>query len=117
VLQISISALSTATICTDARTVTATIIDGSGVSVATGVKPRLWFKKETENDVLPATNTSASNGWKWVEATNNASPFSFTFNYSLLSSALIAGDSIQYFITAQDSATVPNVAATVVTLK
>jgi hypothetical protein len=34
----------------------------------------------------------------------------------LLSSALIAGDSIQYFITAQDSAIVPNVAATVVTL-
>ena len=110
--SISIATLSTATICTDARTVTATIIDGSGVSVAAGVKPRLWFKKETENDVFPATNTSASNGWKWVEATNNASPFNFTFNYSLLSSAIIAGDSVQYFISAQDSATTPNVAAT-----
>lgn len=44
--SISIASLSTATICTDARTVTATITDASGVSVAAGVKPRLWFKKK-----------------------------------------------------------------------
>ena len=114
--SISLATLSAATICTTNRTITATITDASGVNITPGLKPRLWFKKDTENDVLPATNTSASNGWKWVEASNNTSPFSFTFNFGLLSTPLLQGDSITYFITAQDSLTTPNVAATVVTL-
>lgn len=112
---ITLGTLSNTTICTSNRTITATITDASGVNVTPGLKPRLWFKKSIENDVLPATNTSASNGWKWVEATNNTSPFSFTFNFNLLNSPLNVGDSVSYFIVAQDSAGTPNVGASIVT--
>ena len=101
-------------ICVEAKTITATITDASGVDVAPGRKPRLWFKKATEQDALPATNNSAGNGWKYVEATNNASPFVFNFDFSLLTSPLMSGDSISYFIAAQDSASTPNVGASIV---
>lgn len=112
---ITYTALPTQTICTTSNTITATITDASGINVTPGLKPRLWFKKSTESDVLPANNTSASNGWKWVEATNNTSPFSFSFNLNLLTSTLNIGDSISYFVVAQDSAGTPNVGASVVT--
>jgi hypothetical protein len=97
------------TICTDPRTIIATIIDASGVNTSAGTKPRLWFKKASENDALPATNTSAGNGWKWVEASNAASPFTFTIDYNLLNSPVTGGDSISYFIVAQDNIASPNV--------
>lgn len=90
-------------ICTNAVTVSATIADQSGVSAATNLKPRLWFKKTSENNVLPATNTSADNGWKFVEASNSVSPFSFPIDYSLLNSPLVGNDIVEYFIVAQDS--------------
>jgi hypothetical protein len=90
-------------ICTNAVTVSATIADASGVSVATNTKPRLWFKKATENNALPATNTSADNGWKFVEASNSVSPFTFPIDYSLLTAPLVGGDLVEYFIVAQDS--------------
>ncbi|MCK6690897.1 MAG: hypothetical protein L6Q97_02215, partial [Thermoanaerobaculia bacterium] len=96
-------------ICTTPATLSATITDGTGVDANPGTKPRLWFKKSTENNVLPATNTAADNGWKYVEATNASSPFSFTLNYSLLTSAVVAGDVIEYFVIAQDLVTPPNV--------
>ncbi|MBK6523951.1 MAG: hypothetical protein IPG08_17500 [Sphingobacteriaceae bacterium] len=48
----------------------------------------------------------ANNGWKYVEASNASSPFNFTINYSLLFTGgnVVAGDIIQYFVTAQDLA-------------
>src|SRR5690606_761189 len=64
--QITYTELPTRSICISEPTISATIIDGSGVNSAPGTRPRLWFKKASENDVLPATNTSADNGWKWV---------------------------------------------------
>jgi hypothetical protein len=112
---IAITALSTTTICTDPRTVTATITDASDVNTTAGTKPRLWFKKSTDTDALAMTNTSAADGWKWVEATNSTSPFSFTFNYNLLTSPVMEGDSISYFITAQDLQTTPNAGGSIVT--
>lgn len=108
---IAYTPLSSKTICTNALTITATITDASGVNVAPGTKPRLWFKKSTDNDALPTSNNASGNGWKYVEATNNTSPFTFTFDYSLLSTPVMAGDSISYFITAQDLASTPNVGA------
>lgn len=105
---ITYTALPVRTICTNGPTITATITDASGVNAVAGTKPRLWFKKASENNVLPATNTSAANGWKWVEATTGSSPFDFTFNFSLLTSPLTGGDSISYFIVAQDLVATPN---------
>jgi hypothetical protein len=84
------------------RTVTgfATITDGSGVNVNPGTSPRLYFKKSTDaND---------AGGWKYVEASNGASPFDFTIDYSMIGGAN-GGDVIQYFVVAQDNATTPNV--------
>ena len=109
------SALPKESICIESKTLTAVITDGSGVNIGTGTAPRLWFKKATEMDALPATNTSASNGWKYVEASNTVSPFVFNFDFSLLTSPLTFGDSISYFVVAQDSAAVPNVGGSIVT--
>jgi hypothetical protein len=88
----------------------ATITDPSGVNTTVGTKPRLYYKKSAEANTY-AGNTAADNGWKYVEATNSSSPFTFNINYSLLFTGgnVIAGDVIQYFVTAQDLASVVNV--------
>ncbi|MEZ5045695.1 MAG: T9SS type A sorting domain-containing protein [Chitinophagaceae bacterium] len=96
------------TLCLNNPYIDADITDLSGVNTTTN-KPRVWFKKSTENNVLPASNTSVDNGWKYVEATNTTSPFHFDLNYSLLSSPVIAGDIIEYFVIAQDLQATPNV--------
>ncbi|MCB9341981.1 MAG: hypothetical protein H6577_27960, partial [Lewinellaceae bacterium] len=96
-------------ICIDALSLSADITDASGVNVAGGTKPRLWYKKSTEMNVLPATNTSADDGWKYVEASNASSPFIFNVDYSLLTSAVTSGDVIEYFAVAQDLVVTPNV--------
>ncbi|WP_460676454.1 T9SS type A sorting domain-containing protein [Hymenobacter coalescens] len=88
-----------------------TITDPSGVNVAAGTKPRLYFKKTTDANVFTATNDATGNGWKWTEATNAATPFSFTLDVSKLRAAPVAGDSLQYFVVAQDLATTLNVTA------
>ena len=84
-----------------------TITDGSGVNTTAGTKPRLYYKKSTDANTYVG-NTSADNGWKYVEATG-AGPFNFLTSYALLQSAVVAGDIIQYFVVAQDLAATPNV--------
>ncbi|MFY7885596.1 MAG: beta strand repeat-containing protein, partial [Dolichospermum sp.] len=79
-----------------------TITDPSGVDMSVGNKPRLYYRKNSEANAFVG-NTSSDNGWKYVEPTNAASPFSFTMDVSLLSSALVPNDTIKYFFTAQDS--------------
>ncbi|MFN4084243.1 MAG: T9SS type A sorting domain-containing protein [Bacteroidia bacterium] len=80
----------------------ATITDGSGVDTALATRPRLYYKKSTENNDIT--------GWKFAVATNNSSPFSFVIDYSVLSGGSVsAGDTIQYFVVAQDRASIPNV--------
>ncbi len=82
----------------------ATITSGAGINTTVGTKPRLYFKKSTETDVFGGGNTSATNGWKYVEASNSSSPFTFQPNYSLLTGGSAAvGDVIQYFVVAQDN--------------
>ncbi len=67
-----------------------------------GNKPRLFYKKASEANAFVG-NTTLDNGWKNVEATNASSPFSFTVDYSLLTSGSVTvGDTIQYFVVAQD---------------
>jgi hypothetical protein len=102
------------TICFNSVTLNADITDISGVNITAGTKPRLWFKKSTENNVLPATNSSADNGWKFVEASNNSTPFTFTFDFGLLNTTAGFGDVIDYFVVAQDLASTPNVSSNTV---
>lgn len=86
------------------------ITDASGISNTAGTKPRIYYKRFTDANVW-LDNTSSTNGWKFTEATSSGSPYTFTINYSLLygGSAATAGV-IQYFIVAQDLATITNVA-------
>jgi hypothetical protein len=94
------------------RTLTnfANISDITGVDVLTGTKPRIYYKKKSEANAFVG-NSSADNGWKYTEATNSSSPFSFTIDYSLLTATPLLNDTIQYFITAQDVNTQTNVGA------
>lgn len=99
------------TVSTSNRTTVsfATITDASGINTTAGTKPRLYYKKSTNANALVG-NTSADNGWKWVEANNTTSPFDFTINYSLLTGGGVSpGEIIQYFVIAQDIAATPNV--------
>jgi len=81
----------------------ATITDPSGINTTVGTRPRVYFKKTTNANTYN-DNTSGTDGWKYVEATNTSSPFSFTINYSQLfgGTGVVAGDVIQYFVVAQD---------------
>lgn len=93
----------------------AVITDPSGVDVTTH-KPRIYFKRVADANTLgnyPSDNSASFNGWKYVEATNTTSPFSFTIDYSLLylTGAVVVGDVIEYFVTAQDLVATPNVSA------
>lgn len=90
---------------TTVRTVSsfAAITDISGVNTTAGTRPRLYFKKSQHANTY-ADNTSLTDGWKYVEATNVSSPFSFDINYSLIFGGTVSVlDTIQYFITAQDN--------------
>jgi len=83
----------------------------SGINTIAGTKPRLYYKKSTDNNAFGA-NTSAFNGWKYVETTSTSSPFSFTIDYTITnggSATVSAGKTIQYFVVAQNNATTPNV--------
>ncbi len=96
------------TLCTNAPTLSATITDASGVNISAGSAPRLYYKKSADDNTYTG-NTSADNGWKFVESTSSSSPFSFTIDGSILQSAMAAGDVIQYFVVVQDNASSPNV--------
>ncbi|MCK7488969.1 MAG: hypothetical protein MZU79_01030 [Anaerotruncus sp.] len=81
----------------------AVIMDNAGVSAGAS-RPRFYYKKSTDANAFVG-NTSANNGWKYVEANNSSSPCSFTVNYSLIfGGSVAAGNSIQYFVVAQDDA-------------
>lgn len=87
----------------------ATITDPSGINITPGTRPRLYFKRSTNANTFN-TNTNATDGWKFVEASNTSSPFAFTIDYSLLfGGGVVAGDVIQYFVTAQDLNATPRV--------
>jgi hypothetical protein len=91
-----------------ARTLTNVVItDPSGID-GTNL-PRLYYKKRAHANTF-VDNTSATNGWKYVQGVLNSGQYTFTFDYTLLySGGVSAGDTIQYFVNAQDLASVPNV--------
>jgi hypothetical protein len=84
------------------------VTDPSGVNGAIGTRPRVYYKRSTDANTF-VDNTSATNGWKFVEASNASSPFDFTIDYSLLNGPVTTGTIIQYFVVAQDLALTPNV--------
>lgn len=93
------------------RTLTgfAVITDPSGVNNTAGTKPRLYYKKSTHANTYNS-NTNATDGWKYVEASNAVSPYNFTIDYTLVfGGSVVAGDIIQYFVVAQDLNGTPNV--------
>ncbi len=84
---------------------------GSGVNNAPGYRPRLYFKKKTDGNVIDYTNTTGTDGWKWVQANETTTPYSFTIQYSYLKDGIVSeGDTIQYFLVAQDLASPVHVA-------
>jgi len=94
-----------------ARTISnfAVITDPSGINTTAGTRPRIYYKKSTNANTF-ADNTSATDGWKWVEASNTSSPFSFSVNYAnLLGGSVTGGDIIQYFVIAQDNNGTPRI--------
>lgn len=105
--------------CVTGASLSAEIVDlpsSGSINTTSGTRPRLYFKKSTETNTFSAANTSAGNGWKWVEASNTSSPFIFNFDYSLLNSAVTSGNTIQYFVIAQDQVGTPNVSVQGATL-
>jgi len=94
-------------ICNTATTVSLTnvsITDASDIDIASGTKPRLYYKN------FNAPNDSET--WVYVEANGTTSPFDFTIDLSALGT-YGAGDVIQYFVVAQDAGDAvitPNVA-------
>ena len=88
--------------CTNPPSIVATITDISGINSTTGTKPRLYYKKSTDANTIT--------DWKFVESSSTSSPFSFTVDYSILTSGSASvGDVIQYFVVAQDNAGTANV--------
>ena len=85
-----------------------TITDPIGVS--SSPKPRLYFKRSGDANTY-IDNTNGTDGWKYTESNGTASPFDFTFNYSLLNggTGVTTGTTVQYFITAQDLSLTPYV--------
>ncbi|PZF74584.1 beta strand repeat-containing protein [Taibaiella soli] len=102
---ITYTALPAVVYCTTPPVLSANITDVTGVNVAAGTAPRLYYKKASENNAFgsyPLDNSTSFNGWKYVEATGTAPNFSFTINYNKLASAPAVNDSISYFVVAQD---------------
>lgn len=101
---ISFTPLTIGTICVTNRTlVNVSISDPAGIFTGANTKPRLYFKKQSEANVLASTNDASSNGWKFVETNSNVAPFTFTIDHALLNSPLVLSDTIRYFVVAADS--------------
>jgi len=86
------------------------ILDLSGVNVAQGTAPRIYYKRVSDNNTF-VDNTPSTNGWKYTQTSSTNSPFEFTIDYSLLFSgtSVQMGDTVQYFVVAQDLADPANV--------
>jgi hypothetical protein len=80
-----------------------TINDASGVNTSPGTAPRVYFKRLSDDNTF-VDNTPATIGWKYAETNSPGSPFSFSIDYSKLfgGSGVTSGNTIQYFVVAQD---------------
>lgn len=80
----------------------ANITDDDGINIASDSKPRLYYKKKSEDNTFAISNDHTANGWKYVEASNASSPFNFDFDFSKLTSSVNKNDTIQYFVIAEN---------------
>ena len=94
--------------CTTIPAQSIAITDNSGVNATTGTKPRMYYKKSIDANALVG-NTATDNGWKYVEASNATSPYTFNIDFSILQAPLAVGDVMQYFVVAQDLNSTANV--------
>ncbi len=105
---ISYMLLPTASSLSNVNLINVVISDVSGINTTAGLKPRVYFKKKSHANTF-IDNTNATDGWKYTEATGSISPFDFVIDYSLLNGPSVSiGDTIQYFVIAQDLASIPN---------
>ena len=87
----------------------AVITDPDGINTTAGTNPRIYYKKSVNANTF-GDNTSATDGWKYTEATNTVSPFNFSIDYTkIFGGSVSASDTIQYFVVAQDANVTPKV--------
>lgn len=108
---ISYTPVPTQSYCVTTPRIIATITDVTGVNT-TSNPPRLYYKKSGTGgdlDVFGVVNGTGGNGWKYVTPTTiTGNQYVFDFDYGLLRSPVVSGDSITYFIIAQDNSSTPN---------
>ncbi|MEI6507720.1 MAG: T9SS type A sorting domain-containing protein [Bacteroidota bacterium] len=100
---ITIPSLLTNTVSTSDRIVSATITDATGIKFTGILKPRIYFRKSISGSYI-------SNAGVYVSGTPQNSTWSFTITSATLG-GVSAGDSIYYFIIAQDSLVAPNISS------
>lgn len=91
------------TASTSDRTITATITDATGVSLYSTNRPRVYFKKS-------AAGTFVSNAGTFVSGTAQNGVWSFVISSSAMS-GLTLGDSVYYYLIAQDSSSSTNISS------
>jgi hypothetical protein len=82
------------------RILTATITDATGVYRTGALQPRIYFRKYIAGTLLSTQGA-------FVSGTSRNGTWNFTFNASLMG-GLTAGDSVYYFVVAQDSSVANN---------
>ncbi|MBL0177030.1 MAG: hypothetical protein IPP94_17535 [Ignavibacteria bacterium] len=89
---------------TGSRTISAVVItdQGTGVPTSGANVPRIWYKKNF-------TGGWVSNAGSFISGSGTNGTWDFTLDYSLLSGAPVTGDSIYYYVAAQDAAGTPNI--------
>ena len=92
-------------------TLSVNITSAAGINTSPGTKPRLYYRSSAETNAYASANDNTQNGWKYVEASNTSSPFIFTPDYALLFNTAAYGQTIYYFVVAQDNNGTPLVAA------
>ena len=109
---ITYSALNSISYCIAAPPTLSTIItSGTGINSTPGTKPRLYYRGSADANIYATTNNSSVDGWKYVEASNSSSPYTFTPDYTLLNHTAAAGTTIYYFVIAQDNNSTPLVSS------
>jgi hypothetical protein len=89
------------------RTLTATISDATGVATGS-LRPRIYFKKSTDGSFTLASSTQCT----LTSGTVLSGTYDCVIDYTLVGGGSVTvGDTIQYFVVAQDTAGTPNVGA------
>lgn len=90
---------------TTSRTLSGVLITdiGKGVPTTGSNVPRIWYMDQT------AASSWTSKPGTLVSGNGNSGTWSFTMDYSALSTSVSSGDKIQYYIVAQDQASTPNI--------